>query len=78
MHKVLFWFDVEEDADAAGGEEVLDGLLLELVPFKLLVLVLFAPDKWRAGPTATTCIWRSIESSYVVACVLFDVFWLVL
>ena len=37
MHKVLFWFDVEEDADAAGGEEVLDGLLLELVPFKLLV-----------------------------------------
>ena len=75
MHKVLFWFDEEEEL--VGGEEVVDEIELAL-PFKLLVLVLLAPEKWRAGPTATTCICRSIESSYVVAYVLLDDFWLLL
>ena len=59
MYRVLFGFD-EDNKLGPGGEA--DGTV-EL-PFKLDELeVVLVPDKCKAGPTATTCICRSIESS---------------
>ena len=54
IYKVLFGLDAD-NTGPVGDDDVFAGDVVEF-PFKLDELVVLAPDKWSAGPTATTCI----------------------